>query len=425
MSTITPQEQRLLQAVQDLEPEIIDFASRLVAAPSTLGNEAGAVQVMDDELSKLELSPTRVPIDPDRLADHPGFAPVPWSYDDKECVVAIRPQDAPGGRSLLFNGHLDVVSPEPLDFWDFDPFAPFVRDGWLYGRGAGDMKSGVAAMTYALHAAHKAGFGLSAPVTVEGVIEEECTGNGALACLLAGYDAQGVLIPEPFGPTLLTDQVGVLWFKIRIKGRPSHVQAAPTGTNAIEKSFVLIQALRELEEQLNQENVPSAYAQHVHPLNFNPGMLSGGDWPSTVPAWCEMYCRLSFYPGMSYPEIQDRVKRTVLEAAEKDPWLQANPPQVDFYGFRSEGHSVPLDLPALQLLSSCHHELTGEPAARYISTCTTDLRAFCLYGQGQATCFGPVAENIHAANERVRLDSVLHTARSYALFMARWCGLVE
>ncbi|MDZ7759851.1 MAG: hypothetical protein U5L00_06295 [Desulfovermiculus sp.] len=91
MSSITPQEQRLLQAVQDLEPEIIDFTSRLVAAPSTLGNEAGAVQVMDDELTRLELSPFRIPIDPGQLSGHPGFAPVPWTYQDKECVVAIRP----------------------------------------------------------------------------------------------------------------------------------------------------------------------------------------------------------------------------------------------------------------------------------------------------------------------------------------------
>jgi acetylornithine deacetylase len=414
-----------VQAVQDLEPEIIDLVSRLVAAPSTLGNEAGAIQVMDDELTKLGLSPIRVPIDPDRLEGHPGFAPVPWSYAGKENVVATRPEDASGGRSLLLNGHLDVVSPEPVDFWDFEPFAPFVRDGWLHGRGAGDMKSGVAAMTYALHAISKAGFGLSAPVTVEAVIEEECTGNGALACLLAGFDAQAVLIPEPFGPTLLTDQVGVLWFKIRIKGMPSHVQAAPAGTNAIEKSFVLMSALRGLEERLNRENVPPAYAQHVHPLNFNPGMLSGGDWPSTVPAWCELHCRLSFYPGMTYPQIQERVRRTVQEAADGDPWLKENPPLVDFYGFRSEGHSIRPGLPALNLLSSCHQDLAGEPATRYISTCTTDLRAFCLYGQGQATCFGPVAENIHAANERVRLDSVLHTAKAYALFMARWCGLVE
>ena len=76
------------------------------------------------------------------------------------------------------------------------------------------MKAGVAAMTYALHAVERAGFGLRAPVTLEAVIEEECCGNGALACLEAGYDAEAVLIPEPFGPTLYTAQVGVLWFKV-------------------------------------------------------------------------------------------------------------------------------------------------------------------------------------------------------------------
>jgi len=69
--------------------------------------------------------------------------------------------------------------------------------------------------------------------------------------------------------------------------------------------------------------------------------------------------------------------------------------------------------------------LTGEEAEEYIATCTTDLRAFIHFGQGQATCFGPVAENIHAANERVNIDSVMHVVRTYALFLARWCGLVE
>ncbi len=79
-----------------------------------------------------------------------------------------------------------MVSLEPISFWDQGPFDLQIRDGWLYGRGAGDMKPGIAAMTYAVHAAEKAGFGLHAPVTLEAVIEEECCGNGALACLAAG-----------------------------------------------------------------------------------------------------------------------------------------------------------------------------------------------------------------------------------------------
>ena len=425
MSSLSPAEEHIVDTVQDLAPDMLAFASRLVAAPSTLGNEGAAVDSMDQELTSLGLNPLRVPIDPDTLSTHPGFAPTPWSYEGKECVVATRAADGQGGRSLLLNGHLDVVSPEPVDFWDHDPFMPFIRDGWLHGRGSGDMKSGVAAMTYALHAVHTAGFGLAAPVTIEGVIEEECSGNGALACLQAGYDAQSVLIPEPFGPTILTDQVGVMWFQITVKGLASHVQAAPAGTNALEKSFILIQALRELEEELNQEDVPKAYALHTHPLNFNPGMISGGDWPSTVPAWCELHCRLSFFPGTSYAHVQDRIRSAITRALEKDAWLQSNPPKVDFYGFRSEGHSINRGLPALDLVNTCHQDISGQRAESYISTCTTDLRTFCLFGRGQATCFGPVAENIHAANERVNLESVVHTAKVYALYAARWCGLVE
>ena len=418
-------EKRITEAVDQLTDEILDFTCRLVAEPSTLGNEASAAEVMAEELRKLALQPVRIPIDPQKLAQHPGFAPVPWSYEDRNNIVATKTASAEGGRSALFNGHLDVVSVEPLSFWDRDPFAPEVKDGWLYGRGAGDMKSGVAAMTYALHAVERAGFGLKAPVTIEAVIEEECCGNGALACLDAGYDADAVLIPEPFGPTILTNQVGVLWFKVFVHGTPSHVQSAPAGTNAIEKSTLIIKALRELESELNRSDAPPAYRSISHPLNLNIGIFKGGDWPSTVPAEAEFHARISYFPGTGYEDMCRRIVDRIESAAKEDSWLSENVPRVEFYGFRSEGHSVDKDLAAFAALNACHKTLTGEDAREYISTCTTDLRAFHFFGRGQATCFGPVAENIHAGNERVNIASVIHVAKTYGLFLARWCGLVE
>ncbi|MCJ7830734.1 MAG: M20/M25/M40 family metallo-hydrolase, partial [Desulfobacterales bacterium] len=254
---------------------------------------------------------------------------------------------------------------------------------------------------------------------------EECCGNGALACLAAGYDAEAVLIPEPFGPTLYTSQVGVLWFKVRMRGVSSHVQATAAGTNAIEMSYPIIAALRRLEEVMNGEERPDAYRDISHPLNLNIGIFKGGDWPSTVPAAAEFHGRLSFYPGTPYEEVCRRIQAVVDEAAQADPWLAKNQPEVDFYGFRSEGHTLSRELPALAALNGCHHTLTGRDAETYISTCTTDLRAFHFFGKGQGTCYGPVAENIHAANERVKLDSILHVARAYALFLARWCQLAE
>lgn len=416
-------EQKVLSCVERLEPEIIDFASRLVSQASTLGNEEGALDVFEREMKRLGFQTHRVPIDPEILADHPGFAPAPWNQKSRFNVVATRPADGKGGRSALLNGHLDVVSPEPLSLWRSDPFLPDVRDGWLYGRGAGDMKAGIAAMTFSLKAIEKAGLGLKAPVILEGVIEEECTGNGTLACLAAGYDADAVLIPEPFGPTVLIAQVGVAWFKVRIAGVPRHVLEANQGVNAIEKCFPIIDALRRLEDQMNEAALPP-FDPKKRPAKLNVGVIRGGDWPSTVPAEAEIHCRLGFPPETTYADIRQRILSCIADAATNDPWLAKNPPRVEFYGFRSEGFVQNRAAPYLSLINDCHKALSGRDALPYPSTATTDARAFHAYGRGTATCFGPVAENIHAANERVHIGSVLHTAKVYALFLSRWCGVM-
>lgn len=417
-------EKRLLAVVESLSSEIVEFSSRLVAQDSTLGNEAAVLEVMENELSKIGLEPERIAIDPEALAAHPGFAPVPWTYDKRYNVIGVRPADATGGKSALFNGHLDVVSPEPIERWNRNPFDPMEKDGWLYGRGAGDMKAGVAAMTYAVKAIADAGMGLRAPVTIEAVIEEECSGNGALACLDAGLDAEAVLIPEPFGPTILTSQVGVAWFKVTLNGVPKHVLDTHSGVNAIEKCYPLFKALRRLEEELNREIHP-AFVGVRHPANLNIGIIKGGDWPSTVPASAEFHCRIGFLPGTDYGKVQKLVRQAITQAAADDNWLADNQPIVEFYGFRSEGHYQNLNLPAFKQLSDCHRTLTGVPAKAFVSTATTDLRSFVHFGRGQATCFGPVAENIHAENERVKIDSIIYTAKVYALFLSRWCGLVS
>ena len=417
-------ERHILDSLDHLTDDILDFTCRLVAEPSTLQNEASALQVMEAELHTLSFEPVRLAVDPAELAGHPGFAPVPWSYEGRYNVIARREAAADGGRSVIFNGHLDVVSAEPLPLWDSDPFAPVERDGWIYGRGAGDMKSGVAAMTYAVHALEKAGFGLKAPVTIEAVIEEECGGNGALACVAAGHTAEAVLIPEPIGPNILTAQMGVLWFKVSLTGVPRHVYEARAGINAIEKCIPLIIALRELEAEMNREVHP-AYEGIQHPINLNIGIIKGGDWPSTVPAAAEFHCRLSFYPGITYDQTRQRIVDAVAKATRTDAWLATNQPQLEFYGFRSDGYIADRSRPSFRILNDCHREIFGRDAEDSISTATTDVRAYHYYAGAQATCYGPVAENIHAANERVKIESIIHTAKIYALYLSRWCGLVE
>jgi acetylornithine deacetylase len=258
------------------------------------------------------------------------------------------------------------------------------------------------------------------------VIEEECSGNGALACCLAGYDAEAVLIPEPWGPTIETTQVGVMWFKVLLSGVPKHALETHDGVNAIDKCYILIGALRKLEEELNHPLHPAFKSVNIqHPCNLNVGIIKGGDWPSTVPAMAEFHCRLGYMPGVTFEQVSQRVVEAITKAASADKWLSKNKPRVEFYGFRSDGHSLERDLPAFNVLGDCHKDLTGKEAETNISTSTTDLRAFVHFGKGTATCFGPEMENIHASNERVNIDSIIHTAKTYVLFLSRWCGLVE
>jgi len=427
---LSTKERALLDTVDALSGDILDLTAALVREPSVLGNEQSALAVMEHAMTGFGWTPERVPMDTDRLARHPAHAPTPWDDDPatRHNLAAVLPGQG-HGKSCLFNGHLDVVSPEPLDLWDRDPFEPLVKDGWMFGRGAGDMKAGVAAMTLAAHAVTKAGFALDGDLTVSAVIEEECSGNGALALVQAGYDADALLIPEPFGPTILTAQVGVMWFKIELRGEPGHVLTNPSGSNPLEACAPIMAALRGMERAMNAEPRPGAFQDMDRPLYLNIGMVRGGDWPSTVPAQAEIHCRLSFLPGQSFDQAARRVVEAVEAAARDNDWLRANPPKVECYGFRSEGHELDPyivgDESMAGVLSGCHRALAGADPAPYPCTCTTDLRAWMVHGRARGTCFGPVAERIHGANERVNLDSIMHTARTYALFLARWCGLVE
>lgn len=418
-------EKKILDTIDALGDDIVEFTCTLVEQPSTLGNEEGAVHVMGTRLKELGFTTQYIALEDDVVQQHRGFARVPWSLEGKQNVLGHLQPGAAGGHSAIFNGHLDVVDAGNPTYWSHDPFSPYVQDGWLYGRGAGDMKSGVAAMTYAAYAVVRAGFRLCAPLTIEAVVEEECSGNGAIACLANGVDAEAVLIPEPFGATLLTAQLGVLWFKVSLQGKPTHVLHTQGGVNAIDACYTLIAALRTLEEELNSELVPPAYQHSSHPINLNIGVLSGGTWPSSVPAEATFHGRLSYFPGTRYEEICKRIEDTLQSVIQKDPWLRKNPPILEFYGFKSDGHIVDRRLPALELLNGCHKSLSGHDAEEYIATCTTDLRAFHHFGASQHTCFGPVAENIHGNDERVEVASILHVAKAYALFLARWCLLTD
>src|SRR5690606_32336899 len=192
---------------------------------SVLGQEAPAQEYIAKVYENLGLEVKRVPINIQEIAGHPGASPVDWSYENRYNVVGIHEPGEKQGKTLAFNGHVDVVSAEPMRLWTLPPFEPDMvlkeenGEDWMSARGAGDMKGGNVCALWALVALRDLGYVPASQVQFQSVIEEECTGNGALTMVEEGYTADACIIPEPFGETILTHQVGVMWFQTRVLGR--------------------------------------------------------------------------------------------------------------------------------------------------------------------------------------------------------------
>ena len=401
-----------------------DLLVRLVEAPTVLGAEEAGQQVMEKAFAECGLNPRSVPLSAEALRAAVGASPFTWDVSTKRNVVADWPAGGEGGRSLILNGHVDVVPPAAEELWTHPPFEA-VRDGdWLCGRGAGDMKAGLAAMTGAVRALARARYAPAAPVQLQSVVEEECTGHGALQCLLDGASADACVITEPHPDHITVAQVGVLWFHVDIAGVPAHAaRASLLGFNAIDAAVDVLAALRKLEVRLN-ENPPPPFDEFEHPINLNPGVISGGDWPSTVAAACTLSCRIGLYPGQAPEETRAQVETAVAEVAAADPRLAEYPPRVRYGGFSCEGAVVDRDEPVVTTLSEAYARVHGERPPAVATTATTDARHFVRAGI-PAVCFGPHGERIHGIDERVSLRSVIESAQVLGLFIRNWCGLVR
>lgn len=419
---------RVNAIIDDQFDQQVEFIRDLVRQPSILGNEAAEVaaqEVCQYKFNELGLQVTPVIADHAQMARLPGYSPVEWSFRNRPLgMVGVWKSRQGGGRSLVLNGHVDVVDVTPHRQWERDPWGAQREGDRLYGRGACDMKSGVGAMVYAVKALRKAGVELAGDVILQSVLEEEGTGNGALACLARGFVGDACLIPEPFSQTILTAEVGVLWMRADVYGSAGHTRGASTMVNAIEKAYELIAALRELERQWNQERHP-AFMDHSHPLNFNPGVIKGGNWPSSVPAHCEFTIRMGFYPGVDPEEAKRRVLAHLEGVIAADPWFRAHPPEYTWYGHHDWGvyEPAPRSNPLMQSVARAHEAVTGRPAEYYASTAVTDIRFWTEHWHKPATCYGPAGDNLHAPNEWVDLTTVRETTKVIAAAVVDWCGV--
>jgi len=404
--------------------EQVDFTAELVKFPSRRGREHTAQDFMALAMRDQGLAVDRWQIDVKQLMHLPGFSPIYVDYDNAFNVVGTHRDESGKGRSLILNGHIDVVPEGPAEMWSSPPYQPRVEGDWMYGRGSGDMKAGLAGAMYALKALDRIGVKPAADVFLQSVVEEECTGNGALACLARGYRADAALIPEPMGDCLVRAQLGVMWLQIKVQGIPVHVAYAGSGSNAIEAAYGLILGLKELEKKWNAERIDQPlYAGHDHPINFNVGKIQGGDWASSVPSWCVFDLRVAVYPGDDLNSRRAELEACIRDAASQDAFLRNAPPQVKYNGFLAEGYVLKDADEAENSLGWAHQEAYGQELRAEVTTATTDARFFGLYADTPGLVYGPLSEGIHGFDERVSLESVRQNTQAIALFIAEWCGL--
>jgi acetylornithine deacetylase len=394
----------------------VSLLRELVRVPSVVGSE-GAVQMLVADLMRHAGLEVEVwDLDADELARMPGAARYTMPYEGRPNVVGVR-RGTGGGRSLILNGHVDVVPTGPLSEWAHDPWAAEVVDGKLYGRGALDMKAGLAIMLWV--AQELRGLDLAGDLILQAVVEEEATGNGTLAACARGYRADAALLLEPTDLTATVAHLGVLWFRVTVHGRAAH--AAGGGASAIDKAIGVVGALRSLEATLNR-TVHPLYRGVAHPINLNVGQIRGGSWPSSLAAECVLDCRLALYPGQPVEELKAAVVDAVTRFAAADPLLCDRPPEVSFSGLANVGSAVEPDAPIVSALGAAHERVTGHPLKLVAETGGNDMRSFIVHHGIPAICYGPAGAGAHAADEHVRLDSLNLAARTVKALVLDWCG---
>jgi acetylornithine deacetylase len=351
-------------------------------------------------------------------------------------------------RSLILCGHVDVVPVGDRSTWSVDPFGAEMRDGRLYGRGAIDMKSGVAATIAAARAIRRAGVTLEGRLEIHAVVDEEAGGFGARDLVQRGRRAAGLIVTEPTWQTVQPAEGGLEWVRVTIRGRNAHsalryneIYPQPElpdrfvpGVNALELAVRFVAAIQHLERDWTTR-------KPAHPLlppgmnTIHPGVMICGAGlapnglpqvltnPAIVPDTAVIDFDLKFLPNETSADIRRDFEAFVQAFAQQDSWLRVHPPQVqwDLYGLHFPPMNTPVDHPLVRAV------VDGRAAAGL----ATEIKGFVAVcdaahyaGVGiPAVIYGPGGAGFHGADEYVDLDSLVAVARTLAAATVQWCGV--
>ncbi len=417
---LTDSERQALASLD--EAGLLRTLRELLRMPSITGREAEAQRWLGEQMRAMGLDVDVWTIDLEELRRRSDFPGMEVERAGHEVLGLVgRWSGSATGRSLAFNGHIDVVPEGDHANWSHDPWGA-ERDGeYLYGRGACDMKGGLIAAFYAVKAIKDAGVALHGSLLVQSVIGEEDGGLGTFAALLRGHTADAAIICEPTRLKLIPAQAGALTFTIRVPGRSAHASVRLEGVSAVEKYLDIHRKLIQLESERNRAVQHPLLGKLKLPYPLSIGRVQAGNWSSSVPE--ELLCegRIGVAMGESSQEVRAQFEETLREQSAADPWLREHPLEIGWSGGQFESGEIPRDHSLVQLCGQCMRDLTGTEPEIEGAPYGSDLRLLVNMGGIPALLFGPGDVRVaHMPDERVQISEVVQAARAYILAALRW-----
>jgi len=414
-------ETRALEAL-DIDG-MVDYLCSLIAVPSTGGRETEAQSHVAAELRRIGFSVDTWEIDFDEARRHPSFS---MGIPREEGVGVVGTMGGEEGRSLILNGHIDVVSAGDESNWTHPPWEGTVEDGLLYGRGAVDMKGGLVCALYAAKAIRDAGFKLKGKLILESAIGEEDGGVGTLAAVLRGYRADGAIIMEPSELNLIAAQAGALAFRVTVQGKSAHACVREEGVSAIEKFIPLHDALRALETERNKGINDPLYRRYSIPYPINIGKVQGGNWPGSVAESLFFEGRIGVPVGERIEEARRSLEGAIRRASERDPWLREHPPRVEWIGYQFKPASIPVRDPVMETVAGSFRDAAGRAPRIEGVPYSSDMHYLVYDAETPTLLFGPGdVRRSHSPDECVPISDLVTVTRTLCLAAMRFCGIKE
>ena len=311
------------------------------------------------------------------------------------------------GPRLILNGHLDTVPIDDEDLWTVDPFGAAVTDGYLYGRGACDMKAGLAVQIAVAHHLAKCRERLNGTLVLHFAAGEERAEPGTLSLLEAGYLGDYGIVTEPTGLRIAAATRGLAPLQIHLKGRSIHASRGHLGINPAWGLRWVLEALEAYRHDLEKRN---------HPLlshgSCTPTVVNGGVTPNAVADSINLWVDRRLIPGETVDGELREVTRRLLAARPADSQVEV---EVSVAYNRFEPAEISVESPLVHQLARSVERVTGRPGEVYGAPYSSDVRNLVNDAGIDAVNFGPgnVAE-CHCADERVELSQLETAAKAIA-----------